>query len=384
MRLFQDMRGISKLVLILLLLFSFVLGATLSYIWTMGFYAPSEYHLPKKANVTIENVQFFPDDATSFNVTVLNPSYSSNVTIEQVNVETADGKLHNTTLQSSPISLARGTSQTIKSFWNWGNYTGQTLDIIVLLSEGSGATLKASTPYMNFAVTNVNLNSSLSVNHFNITVHNAGSSTFVNITKILVNGAEVSTAPNLTSPYGLTNASAAPAVTFMLMRNWTDLQGKTVAIAVQTLQGYTAYQTTLAPSPMLLRITDIDFNINYTDHFNLTVQNSENSPPGFVNINATKLLIENRTITPIISPALPQKLQWNSSITLTYYWNWASYEGNNVTIVILTLQGFTISNTTIIPKLDVSFSTIASTKYTMGIEIATTPDAVDGQTSVIP
>jgi hypothetical protein len=222
------------------------------------------------------------------------------------------------------------------------------------------------------------------VNHFNITVRNAGSSTFVNITKILVNGAEVSTAPNLTSPYGLTNASAAPAVTFMLMRNWTDLQGKTVAIAVQTLQGYTAYQTTLAPSPMLLRITDIDFNTNYTDRFNLTVQNSENSPPGFVNINATKLLIENQTIIPSISPALPQKLQWNSSITLIYYnWNWTSYEGNNVTIVILTLQGFTISNSTIIPKPDVSFSTIASTKYTMGIEIATTPDAVDGQASVI-
>jgi len=40
--------------LIILLLLAFVVGATLSYVWTMGYYASSEFQLPEKTNITIE------------------------------------------------------------------------------------------------------------------------------------------------------------------------------------------------------------------------------------------------------------------------------------------------------------------------------------------
>lgn len=354
MRLSRNARGMSKLILILLLLISFVLGAFLSYLWTMGFYSPLEYNLPEQANVTVENVQFFPEDATSFNVTVLNPSYSSDVVIEQIKVETPDGELHTTTSPSLPIQLARGASQTLKSYWSWGNYTGQNVRVHVHVLKGTGSNLQTRTPFMNFTVTSVNLDPSVSVNHFNITVQNAGSATSVNITRVLVNGAEVPTTPALTPPYELTNASDAPPTSFMLMQNWIDLQGKTVTIEVQTPQGYTAYKTVAAPLPVILRITDIDFNVNYTDRFNITIENAESSPPSFVDVNEIKLLIENETITPNVS--LPQTLRWNSSITLTCFWNWSPFEGKNVTIVILTIQGFGVRDSAlIVPKPRVSF-----------------------------
>jgi hypothetical protein len=147
MRLFQSKRGISSVALILLLLISFIIGAVLSYMWTIGYYVSSEYSLPSQANITIENVQFSPENTTLFNVTVLNPSYSSNVTIEQIKVETiTDGNIHDVVTTMLPFKLSRGTSQTFTCIWNWGNYTGHALNVIVLLSEGSGATLKASTP----------------------------------------------------------------------------------------------------------------------------------------------------------------------------------------------------------------------------------------------
>lgn len=359
MQLTQNLKGISKLAFLLLLVVFFLLGAIVSYIWTMGFYAPGEFNLPSQTNMTIEDVKFLAENATFFNVTVLNPSYSkSDAVIDRIKVSTNDGKVHSivSTSPPMPLTLAPGKSQTIQSYWNWGNYTGQTVDVYVLIIGGSGPAIQANTAFMNFSITSVNLDPSVSVNHFNITVQNAGSSTSVNIKKILVNGSEVSTVPNLTLPYALTNASDAVPVSFMLMKNWTDLQGKTVVIEVQTSEGYTAYKTEDAPSPMVLRITDVDFNIEYMEGFNITVQNAEDSPKNFVDINEIKLLIEERTILPNIAQTFPQRLQWNSSITLTVLWNWASDEGKNVTIVVLTAQGFTIrGSASIIPKPYVSF-----------------------------
>ena len=373
MKLAQNLKGISKLAFLLLMVIFFLLGGIFSYIYTMGFYAPGEFNVPSHS-LAIEDVHFSPENAFVFNVTVLNPSYSaSNAIIDRIKVSTSDGRLHsiNYTLPELPLPLSPGKSQTIRNSWDWGNYTGQTLEVYVLTVGSSGATVKAKAAFMNFSVTDVNLDPSLSVNNFNITVQNAGSSTPVNITKILVNGTAVSTVPNLTPPYTLTNATDAPPVQFTLMKNWTDLQGKTVSIEVQTSQGYRAFKNVNAPPPTVLRVTDVDFNVNYTDRFNVTVQNTESSPRKFVDISEIKLLTETVTIVP--NASLPQKLQWNSSITLTCFWNWSSYEGKNVTIVVLTLQGFTMRDSiTIIPNPKVSFI-----RWADGVRVGTFDYSVD-------
>jgi len=359
MRLTRNSKAISKLTLILILLIFFLLGGLLSYVWTMGFYAPNEYNLPAEANLTVEKLVFYPSNATFFNITVLNPSYSpTRASILRLRAATGDGKVHSisTTAPNLPVTLEPGTSNTIKSFWDWRNYTGQPVDFYVLIGEGSGAAVQARTPFMNFTIMSVALNSSISVNHLNVTASNVGSSTSVNITKILVNGVSVPTIPDLTSTYELTNASGTEPTTFMLMRNWTDLQGKNIGIEIQTAQGHSAYKTVFAPSPIALRITDVRFDINYLDRFNITVQNPQNSSKNFVDINEVKLLVESRTIIPNITQAFPQRLQWNSSITLTPLWNWTADEGKNLTIIVSTAQGFTVSQVvSIIPEPRVAF-----------------------------
>jgi len=359
-RLARNVSGISRLMLILLLIIFFLLGATFSYIWTMGFYAPGEFNLPSRTNAVIESVYFPPENATFFNVTVLNPSYSpSDAAIKEIKTATVDGKVHIATSSSPslPFPLAPGKSATIKSLWNWGNYTGQIVDVYVVVAEGSGPVMQTKLSFMNFSVTSVNFNPSISVNHFNITVQNTNSSVPVDVTGILVNGVKVPTVPSLVSPYQLTNASSAPPASFMLMKNWTDLQGKSVRIQVQTLQGFSAYRERTAPSPMILEITEVNFNVNSTDRFRLTVQNSPTSPRYSVDINQTKLSVDSQAIlVNTTSPSLPQTLPWNSSVNLTVFWNWASFEGKNMTITVLTRQGFIIRETApIIPDPKVSF-----------------------------
>ena len=245
MRLIHVVKGISKLILILLLLGSFIVGALLSYIWTMGGYAPSELHLPSQANVTIESVDFYAENATFFNVTLLNPSYSpSAIAIEQILVATNDGLLHKVTnaLPSLPSTLNTSDSQTFKAYWNWANYTGQTVNVIAFVAEGSGPTLQKRTPLMNLTIASVNFDPAISATNFTVTVQSMGSQTFMNITRMTLNGEDIAVSPLL--PYTLdVNASA----TFTLTRAWSDLQDENATVNVETLQGFTAHKSQIVP-----------------------------------------------------------------------------------------------------------------------------------------
>jgi len=356
MPLAQNVKGISKLAMILLLLISFLLGTILSYIWTMGFYASPEFHLPSQTNLTIENVRFPAEDATFFDVTMLNPSYSpSNATIERIKVSTSDDKTHNIALTSPtlPLTLAPGKIQTIRSFWNWANYTGQTVDVYAVIAQGSGPAFQVKTAFMNFSITSVNLDPSVSANYFNITIQNAGSPTFVNISKILVNGAEVLTEPALTEPYGLSNASGVTPVTFMLKRNWVDLQAQDVTVAVQTLQGYTAYKTVRGPPRVVLEILNAYFNASVSlNHFNLTVLNAGISPTDLDISEVTVFVAGNITRiqnwTAYVGDQVTSKLERYTVTIIKCPWDWSGYRNQDVTITVATVQGFQVAKTTYI------------------------------------
>jgi len=147
MRLVQSTHGISKLMFVIFLLVALIVGATLSYIWTMGYYASLEFQLPKSANITIEDVAFPPQNTTFFNITILCPSYSqSGVEVNQIVVLTNDGILHEVETQDLPYLLEVGSSQTFRGDWNWTNYTGETVKVIVYVTEGSGANIRSEIP----------------------------------------------------------------------------------------------------------------------------------------------------------------------------------------------------------------------------------------------
>lgn len=148
MRLAQSVHGISKLMFIISLLVALIIGATLSYVWTMGYYASKEYQLPEKPSLTIETADFSAGETTLFNVVILNPSYSpSSADIKRIMVLTENDTLHDVEVSPSlPFSLEVGSSETFRGLWNWSGYAGQTIEIIVLVSDGSGPTAQTTLP----------------------------------------------------------------------------------------------------------------------------------------------------------------------------------------------------------------------------------------------
>jgi len=348
MRLIRNAVGISNLVLILLLLIAAIFGAVLSYMWTMGYYLSLELQLPQDPSVTISNVVFDPQDSTFFNLTLLNPSFSPfSVRTTQVMVSAEDGSLENVAvLPALPQELATGESRTLKCLWNWANHTDEDVKVHVFVAEGSGATFQTKTPLVELAITEAVFNSTISVTHFNVTVQNSASSvTYVNITGVTV---DTETVQNVTPslPYTL---QPNVSISFMCSLNWTDYQGKEVAVKVDTLQGYTAYHTLVTSEPVVLTITDVLFDTSNTTRFIVTVQNNVSSPT-YVNVTGIAVNVTGiaQEITEL-NVTLPYVLHPSSVVTFECLWDWAGYQGMTVEITVHTEQGFEISYVHTIP-----------------------------------
>jgi hypothetical protein len=222
----------------------FIVGATVSYVWTMGYYASEQYRLPEKPALSIEAVKFSAQNTSFFGIVVLNPSYSpQNAKIDKLAVLIGNEVL--TDLEVSPNlprTLEVGDSENFTVEWNWANYTGQAIEIVLFLTEGSGATNQTLLPYVGLSI-EAHFNFTIST-HFNVTVQNAETSvTYVDITRLMINH-EVIPFENITRngesvsfPYLL---NSNQSVTFTCQFNWTKYRGKTVVVAVETLQGYKA------------------------------------------------------------------------------------------------------------------------------------------------
>lgn len=360
MKMIPNPKGMSKLILVLLLLLSFIIGALLSYIYTMGFYSPLEFKLPETSVINIENVAFSAEDASFFNVTVLNPSYSpTDVTLAKIEARTLeDNKIHVVTdsMPEIPFILKRRESQTFKCKWNWANYTDIVLpytdmlvEIRVFLEDGTGFIFQIKRPQTILAVSEIVFNSSISVTHFNVTVQNLESSvTYVNVTEMRVGGDLVQSdkvEPRL--PYALDPGSS---VAFQCFLNWTALQGENVTIDIGTLQGYIAQRTHTLPSPVTLDITEIVFNSTISSQqFNITMLNAPTSPT-YVDINKVTVSIDQQTPTEVEWSAYPTSiLEKNSSIILVCTLNWDDFQGQSLTVSVTTSQGFIVIKEAQIP-----------------------------------
>jgi hypothetical protein len=338
---------------------SFLIGALLSYVYTMGFYAPLESKLPSRPTVIIEDVKFSEQDTSFFNVTVLNPSYSpETANITRIVVRTTDdNRVHRIrdTWPTLPRLLKPGSSQTFICNWNWANYTGIRLpytdapiEIFVFLKDNTGSVFETRRPYVSLMISKIEFNSTISVNHFNLTIENSRSSeTYVNISSITVNVANIAAemvTPNL--PYGLPPGTNS---TFKVSWNWTNYQGETITVGAHTLQGYMHQLTIRLPPPVNLTITDISFNISNTTHFNITILNAKTSPT-HVDISRIILFVDNETIKLTEWTATPSPtLKPDVPTLLICKWEWTNYRNKNLLVKVLTWQGFTASRSTTIP-----------------------------------
>ena len=163
MKLTRNMKTISKLLLILLLLTALIIGAILSYLWVIGYYVSLGLRIPEKTTVSITNVTFNPQDTSYFNVTLLNPSYSpTDTNITKIATSPKEGFLYNIPPNEVdpqlPYELPKAEEKTFKCMWNWANYTGKIVEIIAFIADGSGPTFEVETPLVDFRIADVYFN----------------------------------------------------------------------------------------------------------------------------------------------------------------------------------------------------------------------------------
>jgi hypothetical protein len=356
MKIIKNVKAISTLSLILLLLAAAIIGAILSYMFVMGYYVSLGLKLPPEASVTITNATFPVQNATIFNVTVLNPSLSpSSAIVTQIEAITEGNKVNiaNVLYPATPYSMKPGSIENFTCLWNWSNYNDTEVTIHVLLTDGLGATLQVRTPPMKL-VANAYFNATAGTNYFNLTVQNDPSSaTYVDVTGITLTTetvGEITPYPVLpVLPYALYPSNS---VTFKCSWNWTYNRNETVTIAVNTLQNYEVFCSPVTPLPVTLTITKAIFNETDTDHFNVTVQNSWLSPTK-ANITEITVTMENRTTREIneTAPLIPHILLPNSSQEFKCTWNWTLYRNNNATIKVYQLEGYPANYTQTTPPL---------------------------------
>ena len=352
-------KAVSTIILIILILCSAVFGALLSYMWVMGNF----YLEPETVDLVITNVDFPVDHADYFYVTVMNPSHSSsgtNITEIYFTVE-GDNTLYqvtNTSPESLPILLEKGTSKTIRCVpdENWGQFAGKTIAVHMSATNASGAEASAETKFVKLEVA-TSLNATVSCKQFNVTIRNNPQSAInLTLTNIEIDRVPIENASllpddqNVTFPINLFNGTS---VSLRCLYNWEHF--KDPKIRVETAEGYYAEASTNATATILLLITNVVFNETKPGELSITVSNSQYSSTP-VDISDIVLTYRNGT----------QDQQYHINGTLTipqfvpYYrlgigntttfnhciWNWTNYRDQNVTITMNVKQGFTPASET--------------------------------------
>jgi len=382
MKFIRNVKAISKLLLILLLLMATIIGAILSYLWVMGYFITIESVIPEKTTVSVANVTFNPQNTSHFFVTLLNPSYSpteANVT----EIVASTGKdIHNITEVNPllPYRLLKGDEETFKCFWNWANHTGETVKIIAFVADGSGPTFEAETPLVDLRITDLSFNSTIGVTHFNMTVQNSPSSvTHVNITEINV-ATETLRSEDIAPSLPIRLDPDSSPVTLRCSWNWTNYQNTSVTVGVHTLQGYMIHTAKLTPLPVALDITKVGFDAANTTLFDITVRNNGVSPT-YLNVTRITVTMEKDTVREWtvengteVDPHIPYTLDKNSSETFVCPWNWTEHRDKNVTVTIYTLQGFTAQYSQVTPApvileiTEIEFDPLDTASFSVTVE----------------
>ena len=311
----------------------------------------------KQFNVTIENA---PQSA--INLTL------KNIKVNSVSIENAsllpDGQ--NVTF---PIDLSVGKNVSLRCFYNWKSLVNPTLRVET--SEG----------YYAEASTNVNASVLLLItdvafnetkpDEMSISVANSPeSSTPVDVSDIVLtysNGTEYHINGNLTipqfAPYyrlGIGNTTTFNHCIW----NWRNYRDQNITINVNAKQGFTpASKTIKTPQPVVLRITELDFNLTNTECFLLTVRNMPCSLQNATITNATIVYTNSIKINQT-TPGIPYTFTVGEPQTFNCTFDWSGYKGRNVTVNIYASQyhaNYTITLPTII--LNATFNSSVSTQY---------------------
>ncbi|MFZ7137297.1 MAG: hypothetical protein ACOWW1_02605 [archaeon] len=301
--------------------------------------------IPKNTTISVTDVDINVEDAETFSLTVLNPTYSpTKATIKQIIVITQDDEVHNILSLSPqlPFELNQGKEQTFSCDWTWGDYIGETANIVVVVEDGSGAVYELEAVAVGLEIKQSSFSGS-DTEHFKLYIENPEESEVdFTITKIVVTLKENGTELDMreTTPSLPTTVSKNSTSTITCEWDWGDYRDKDITITAYTSQGYQFSEERSTPKRSQILVTDVKFDTTSLQTFDITVENSEYSidPATIVAIEVTT----DTTITvPVTSPqALPYDIAIGDSVTMTCTWDWSATREQNIFITVETSEGF--------------------------------------------
>lgn len=341
----RNKKAVSSLSLILLLLIAAIIGGIISYLWVTGYYVSLKEKIPEQNTVAITNLSFNPQNASLFNATILNPSFSPDDSVQVASIVyrgQSETTLHPVIVSvpslQTPFSLPRGTSQTFSCTGDLSPYVNQTIWVSVFVLNGSGSTLSVKIPYTQLFVV-PDFNTVTGTGNFTVTLRNAPSS----VATLHVSGLSISNAPinnTLITPTLPQPLAPNQTVTLALNFDWTSYAatGGPQPISVLTKEGYTASNLAQIPK-VAFSIQKINFNESDTKHFTVTVKNqvSTNTP---LNVSRIEVALANGTLN--VTSALNSHTNGvlgNSTGNFTANWDWTNYRDKSVVVTVYMLQG---------------------------------------------
>ena len=345
MKVANNIKAISKILFLLILLLAMIIGSIFSYMILAGYYLNLENNIPEKPTVSVLNVGLDPQNAESFTITVLNPTYSpSEATVKDIYIITPDEQVDkvlsiNPTL---PLDLGVGKEETFTCDWNWGNYFGETLTAVIVVEDGSGAVYEIKTAAVGLDITAAVFNTD-DTQHFNLTIRNPSDSIIdLSLTKIAVtmeNGTEFSV--RTTTPSIPRTLAVDTYTTFVCTWDWTNYRDHNITISVYTSQGYETHLTKTTPRLVQLSITDTNFDTSNMSRFGITVENSANSL-AIANLTQVQIQLADLSIVNITveSPELPYTLNIGGTVTLNCVWNWEDHRAETISIAVESAEGY--------------------------------------------
>ncbi|MCW4034105.1 MAG: hypothetical protein NWF03_01935 [Candidatus Bathyarchaeota archaeon] len=344
MKITRNTKGISKPIFILLLILAMIIGGIFSYLLAAGYYLSLGTAVPESTSLSIKGVAFDATKPGTFEVTVLNPTYSpTTANIAEIFVITEDNNVYtiDEVDPELPTTLAKGKQETFTCTWDWGDFGNEYVKVVVTVEDGSGSVYNAEVAPVQLTIAPVF--ATVDTEHFNITVTNQEESSLdLEITKITVtldDQTEIEiteTTPSLPRDLAIDNRQA-----FKCAWTWTNYREREITITVYTAEGFTFTRNYTTPDAVQLAITDVDFDVTDMEKFEVTIQNTERSTAS-ADITTVSAMLANQTMIdiPIDSPATPYTLGIGDSVTLTCILDWEDLRGSAIAIAVETPEGY--------------------------------------------
>ena len=310
--------------------------------------------VPCNALLRVTDVTFNETNPNETSITLLNsPDSDTLVDITDI-VLTYDNKTDdlNGSLTNPPLpyTLENGSTVTFNCVWNWADKSYRDIDVTITAYTKQGFVSQFERTYKTPSQVVAKITDARfdldDTEHFFVNVTNMPCSLYeINVTNIMLN--QTSTVMN-SSIIAIGDQSS-----FTCEFNWTGFVGKTVPITVNIT--YNENETSSILYNIVLPYIKIraaafsNFSLG-NPYVNVTIYNSAFSS---INANITWIFIKTENQTYLIDGTLtnpkisPQgyNLANGTEITVVCPWDWTSYRGKDVTVIVQTADGFQVSIT---------------------------------------